>query len=231
MMMFINSSDREKLQWFRQQLQKWAENNLRDFPWRQTSDPYALLVVEFLLQQTEATRVVSVYQQFMERYPTLESLASAPLGKVSALLYPLGFHFRAARLRQAAKLIRTRYGGRVPESEAELLKLPGVGKYTARSLCANAFGQPLAVLDTNVARILERFFGLQGGRVKSRDGMLWDAAQRAASQTDVSRWNLTLLDFGAAVCTASHPRCRDCPLQQRCEDFAKVNIQGRMALT
>ena len=213
----------EKLQWFRQQLQRWAENNLRKFPWRQTSDPYALLVAEFLLQQTEATRVVPVYQHFMERYPTIESLASASLFEVSGLLYPLGFHFRAARLRQAAKLICTRYGGRVPQREAELLKLPGVGKYTARSLCANAFGQPLAVLDTNVARILERFFGLQGGRIKSRDGMLWDAAQRVAPQRDVSRWNLTLLDFGAAVCTASHPRCRDCTLQQRCEYFAPLH--------
>lgn len=222
----MKNFDREKLQWFRQQLQKWAEANLRDFPWRQTSDPYALLVAEFLLQQTEATRVVPVYQQFMERYPTLESLASTPLEEISDLLYPLGFHFRAARLQQAAKLIRTRYGGRVPEKEAELLKLPGVGKYTARSLCASAFGQPLAVLDTNVARILERFFGLQGGRVKSRDGMLWDAAQRVAPQTDVSRWNLTLLDFGAAVCTASHPRCRDCPLQQQCEYFTKGSVLG-----
>ena len=138
-MMFINGSDREKLQWFRQQLQRWAEANARDFPWRQTSDPYALLVAEFLLQQTEASRVLPIYQKFLQRYPTLESLASAPLAEVSELLYPLGFHFRAVRLQQAADAIRTRYGGRVRLSEAELLKLPGVGKYTARSLCANAF--------------------------------------------------------------------------------------------
>ena len=220
-MILINISDREKRQWFRQQLQRWAEGNSRDFPWRQRKDPYALLVAEILLQQTEATRVVPVYQQFMERYPSLESLASAPLEEISRLLYPLGFHFRAARLRQAAELIRTRYGGRVPQSEAELLKLPGVGKYTAGSLCAHAFGQPVAVLDTNVARILERFFGLQGGRIKSRDRMLSRAAQLVAPKTEVSRWNLTLLDFGATVCTASHPRCEDCPLRQRCEDFTQ----------
>ena len=115
--MFLNSSDREKLQWFRQQLQRWASGNARDFPWRQTSDPYAVLLAEILLQQTEASRVVPVYQQFMERYPTIESLASAPLFEVSGLLYPLGFHFRAVRLQQAAHAIRTRYAGRFPRAK------------------------------------------------------------------------------------------------------------------
>lgn len=219
--MFRNNFDLSKLQWFRQQLQRWAEGNLRDFPWRQTQEPYALLVAEFLLQQTEATRVVPIYQQFMERYPSLESLASAPVEEVSELLYPLGFHFRAGRLKEAAKSICTRYGGKIQSSEAELLELPGVGKYTARSICANAFGQPLAVLDTNVARILERFFGLRGGWVKSRDKMLWDVAQQVAPPTDVSRWNFTLLDFGAKICKAARPLCQDCPLQQRCDYFAE----------
>jgi len=108
------------------------------------------------------------------------------------------------------------YEGQIPSTEAQLLALPGVGKYTARSVCANAFGQPLAVLDTNVARILERFFGLQGGRVKSRCKLLWEAAEQAAPNTEVSRWNLTLLDFGAAVCTAKNPNCAECPLQEKC---------------
>ena len=180
-----------------------------------------MLIAECLLQQTEATRVVSVYEQFLTRYPTVRDLASASLADLSELLHPLGFYFRTARLSQLAQRISQDYGGKIPDSEAELLKLPGVGKYIARSICANAFDQPLAVLDTNVARILERFFGLEGGRVKSRDKMLWDAAQEVAPSTEVSQWNLTLLDFGATVCTANAPHCQDCPLRQKCDDWAR----------
>lgn len=108
------------------------------------------------------------------------------------------------------------YDVKIPTNQAQLLALPGVGKYTARSICANAYGQPLAILDTNVARILERFFGLLGGRVKSRCKLLWKAAEQVAPKTEVSKWNLTLLDFGALVCTAKNPRCTQCPLQQQC---------------
>jgi A/G-specific adenine glycosylase len=173
------------------------------------------------LQQTEATRVIPVYEKFLTRYPTVKDLASASLADLSELLHPLGFNFRAARLSQLAQQILQNYGGNIPNSEAELLKLLGVGKYIARSICANAFDQPLAVLDTNVARILERFFGLEGGRVKSRDKMLWEAAQEVAPSTEVSQWNLMLLDFGATVCTAIAPHCQDCPLRQKCDDWAR----------
>ena len=108
------------------------------------------------------------------------------------------------------------YGGEVPDTEKELLKLPGVGLYVARSVLANAFGQPMAILDTNVSRILVRFFGLGGQGIKSRDKKLWALAQEIALESNVSRWNLTLLDFGAKVCTALRPKCLECPLQSRC---------------
>jgi len=108
------------------------------------------------------------------------------------------------------------YGGNVPDSETELLRLPGVGPYVARSVLANAFGEPLAVLDANVARILERFFGLEGHRIKARDKALWALAGEVAPKTEVTRWNLTLFDFGARVCTALKPKCPECPLRSRC---------------
>ncbi|MGE5658459.1 MAG: A/G-specific adenine glycosylase [Actinomycetota bacterium] len=205
-----------KIDWFQNQLKAWASQNLRDFPWRRTSDPYAIFIAEFLLQKTGATTADSVYQTFIERYPNLASLAAAPLEDVACLLQPLGLHFRAERLCQSVQIILEQHSGKIPEREAELLELPGVGLYTARSICANAFSQPAAVLDTNVARILERFFGLIGNRVKSRCKLLWKAAEQVAPKTDVSRWNLTLLDLGALVCTAKNPRCSDCPLHDRC---------------
>ncbi|MEH2165741.1 MAG: hypothetical protein V7K41_03510 [Nostoc sp.] len=108
------------------------------------------------------------------------------------------------------------YGGKIPDSEKQLLELPGIGKYTARAICSQAFTQPLAVLDTNVACILERFFGLQGERVKSRCKILWSAAEIIAPNKEVGKWNLTLLDFGAMVCRAKNPLCNNCPLSTKC---------------
>lgn len=214
--------DLAKTNWFRCQLSNWASHHLRDFPWRRTLDPYAIFVAEFLLQKTGATTVAPIYKTFLARYPTIKALALAPVKEVAFLMQPLGLHFRAERLCQSVQMLIESYGGKIPTTEAQLLALPGVGKYTARSVCANAYGQPLAILDTNVARILERFFGLQGGRVKSRCKLLWKAAEQVAPEAEVNKWNLTLLDFGALVCTAKNPRCTQCPLQQQCS-YSKIS--------
>lgn len=205
-----------KIAWFRHSLAAWASHHLRDFPWRRTKDPYAIFVAEFLLQKTGASTVAPIYEAFISRFPTLNALAAAPVEEVAQLLQPLGLHLRSQRLYQSVQIIVEQYKGKIPSTEVQLLALPGVGKYTARSVCANAFSEPLAVLDTNVARILERFFGLQGNRVKSRCKLLWRAAEQVAPDTEVGTWNLTLLDFGAAVCTAKKPQCTQCPLQERC---------------
>jgi A/G-specific adenine glycosylase len=212
-----------KIKWFRRQLQTWAAQNFRDFPWRRTQDPYAIFVAEFLLQKTGAATAASIYEAFLSRYPTLKDLAAAPTAEVAKIMQPLGLHFRADRLCQSVQIIVEQYQGKIPDTEAQLLDLPGVGKYTARQICSNAFGQPLAALDTNVARILERFFGLQGDVVKSRCPLLWQAAERVAPATEVGKWNLALLDFGAAICTAKKPRCAECPLQQQCSYILSKN--------
>jgi A/G-specific adenine glycosylase len=206
----------DKVKWFQKRLLVWIQSNLRDFPWRRTTDPYSIFVAEFLLQRTVAATAAPIYEAFLSKYPTLEALAADSVAEVSQLIQPLGLAFRANRLCSSAKIVVEKYGGSIPALEEELLLLPGVGKYTARSICANAFGQSTAVLDTNVARIFERFFGLQGERVKSRCKILWAAADAIAPKRDVSRWNLTLLDFGALVCIARKPHCGECPLQQKC---------------
>lgn len=206
-----------KIKWFRRQIKNWARENLRDFPWRNTLDPYKILVAELLLQKTNAATVAPIYQELIDRYPTLNALAVAPVEDITKLLQPLGLSFRVDRLFQLTQVVLEEYGGNIPTTEAQLLKLPGVGKYTAKSVCAHAFGQSKAVLDTNVARILERFFGFEGDRVKTRCPKLQAAADRVAPQINVSTWNLALLDFGAAVCTARNPRCAECPLRPQCE--------------
>lgn len=209
----------EKIEWFRHHLLTWAQHNLRDYPWRTTSNPYSILVAEFLLQKTDADSVLPIYEAFLNSYPTLEQLALATVEEIGRLLQPLGLFFKAERLSQTAKIITEKYKGEIPASETELLKLPGIGKYTARAILSQAFEQSTAVLDTNVARILERFFGLEGGRVKSRCQILGSAAETVAPEREVGRWNLTLLDLGAIICTARNPKCSLCPLSARCHWF------------
>ncbi|MEH2171786.1 helix-hairpin-helix domain-containing protein [Nostoc sp.] len=208
--------DAVKIKWFRHHLSIWGTQNLRDFPWRHTCDSYAILVAEFLLQKTDALTVLPVYEIFLSRYPTLDKLVKASIEELSELLKPLGLFFRAERLYQCVCIILEQYGGKIPDSEKQLLKLPGIGKYTARAICSQAFNQPLTILDTNVARILEHFFALQGERVKSRCKILWNAAEIIAPNKEVGKWNLTLLDFGAMVCRAKNPLCNDCPLSAKC---------------
>ncbi|MGB3755127.1 MAG: A/G-specific adenine glycosylase [Rivularia sp. (in: cyanobacteria)] len=209
--------DINKIKWFRRELLAWGKKHRRKFPWRDTSYAYAILVAEFMLQKTNAPLVAFIYEEFIEQYPTVEALAKAEFIDIKNILQPLGLSFRAERLYKTAKILVEEYQGKIPNTEAELLKLPGIGKYTARSICANAFGQSKAVIDTNVARIFERFFGFEGGRVKSRCPLLWQAAEEIAPESNVGIWNLTLFDFGAAVCTAKNPRCGDCVLREECE--------------
>jgi A/G-specific adenine glycosylase len=223
-------SDRlEKSAWFRKRLMTWALDNLRDFPWRRTTDPYAIFVAEVLLQKTGAATVAPIYDRLMALYPTLPELSKAYLENLGRLLEPLGLSFRASRMLTSAKMIVEDRNGKIPDTELELLLLPGVGKYAARSILAHAFGRSAAVLDTNVARILERFFGLKGERVKSRCKILWAAADAIAPKQNVSKWNLTLLDFGAMVCTARKPHCLGCPLQENCCYFGEFETKQAIA--
>lgn len=210
-----------KIKWFRHQLTTWAKHHLRYYPWRHTVDPYAVFIAEFMLQKTDADTVVPIYQTFLLQYPTIQDLAAAEVEDLTKILKPLGLFFRAERLLHSAQILLEQYQKKIPPSEKQLLALPGVGIYTARAICSNAFNQPLAILDTNVARILERFFGLQGNRVKSRCKLLWKAADLVAPTRKVAMWNLTLLDFGALVCTARNPHCAKCPLQKQC-NYAKA---------
>ncbi len=130
----------EKKDWFRARLLAWGKQNLRDYPWRITSNPYDIFVAEFLLQKTDADTVVPIYEAFLARYPTLDKLTTATVEDIEKLLKPLGLFFRAQRLFDSAKIIVEEYAGKIPDSETELLKLPGIGKYTARAICSQAFG-------------------------------------------------------------------------------------------
>jgi len=182
---------------------------MRDLPWRHTREPWAILVSEVMLQQTQARRVIPKWLAFIEAYPTPSACAAAPLGDVLRLWQGLGYPRRARNLHAAAQQIVER--GDFPSTLDDLLRLPGVGQYTARALLAFAFERDVAVVDTNIARVLARVSGrpLTGREVQA-------AADAALPPGESWAWNQCLMDVGALLCRPLGPRCSECPLQARC---------------
>jgi A/G-specific adenine glycosylase len=209
--------DTERRDWFRAELLRWFEASGRDLPWRATRDPYAVLVSEILLHQTTVKTVKPVYEKFLARFPTVEALASAPLAEVKAITDPLGYKIRGQWLKAIAEYVTTQLDGRWPETLEGWMALPGVGRYTAGAVLAFAFGQPAGVLDTNVARVITRFWDLGGtGHGADRLHRLWAVAEALVPPDAAWAFNQALMDLGATVCTARKPACLVCPVSARC---------------
>ena len=188
---------------------RWGLPRLRDLPWRQTRDPWGILVSEVMLQQTQAMRVVPKWQQFMTDFPTPAECAVASLGDVLRVWQGLGYPRRARNLHEAAAAIVAL--GEFPSSFDDLLALPGVGQYTARAVLAFAFDIDAAVVETNIARILAR---VAGHRLTSRQAQA--IADAALPGGEAWAWNQCLMDLGAAVCRPVAPSCQCCPLAESC---------------
>lgn len=188
------------------------EPSLRPLPWRRTRDPWAVMVSEVMLQQTQASRVVGPWEGFLARFPTPRHCAVAPAGEVVRAWAGLGYNRRALQLRAAASAVAEHHDGRVPDTLAELLALPGLGPYTARAVLAFAHEQDVAVVDTNVRRVLCRALL---GRAASA-GELQPVADALVPRGRGWSWNQCLLELGAQRCTARSPGCDACPLVDRC---------------
>lgn len=202
--------DKEALEQFQQALVDWFQTFGRALPWRHTADPYQVLVAEMLLQQTDARKVVPVFETLVNQYPTATLLAAADRAEIEALIEPIGLHYRAERLHRLAVSLAV---GGVPSDEHELLKLHGVGRYMARAVMCFAYGQPVGVLDTNVLRILDRVFGIRSERSRPHtDREMWDMVNRLIPTAAAREYNLALLDLAAALCRPTNPKCGECPL-------------------
>jgi A/G-specific adenine glycosylase len=205
---------------FRKQLLAWYAANQRDLPWRRSRDPYAIWVSEIMLQQTRVAVVVERYKAFLERFPSLLSLALAPEQEVLALWSGLGYYRRARMLHKAAQFVVDQRQGSLPSKAEDLRLLPGIGAYTAAAIASIAHGEPVAVVDGNVERVLCR---LQGWELGSRAG---GAALRhkieilAAQLVDPAHpgdFNQAMMELGATVCAPRNPRCLACPLAANCK--------------
>jgi A/G-specific adenine glycosylase len=205
---------------FRRRLLAWYRANGRDLPWRRTSDPYHILVSEVMLQQTQVDRVLPKYAEWLEKYPSLQALASAPEADVTELWRPLGYNIRPRRLHAIARESVTRYGGQLPSDEDTLLSFKGIGAYTAGAIRSFAFRQRAAILDTNVARVLFRVFVGRGDvKAHATRKHLWAISAALVPRKEVFDFNQALMDLGATVCSARKPKCSACPMTKLCASY------------
>ncbi len=204
---------------FTRKLLVWWARAARDLPWRRTRDPYRVLVSEFMLQQTQVSRVSEYYPHFLERFPDLESLARARPKAVREAWDGLGYYARASNLHALARVVSKDLDGTLPDHPDELIKLPGIGPYTAGAVASFAYEKPVPTVDTNVARVIRRVFLGEGGR-GTRDGSkrIWEIAHALVPRDGKRAWkfNQAVMELGALICVARQPKCPQCPVRPVC---------------
>ena len=202
----------------------WYEACRRDLPWRRTRDPYAIWVSEIMLQQTRVETVIPYYERFLTRFPTAMALAEAPPDEVLASWSGLGYYRRARMLLKGARVVAAN-GGAVPGDREGLLGVPGIGRYTAGAIASIAFGQPVGLVDGNVARVLARLFAIDEDMRKKGMRTAEVLADEIVARRDPGGWNQALMELGATVCTPRSPSCERCPVARVC----RARAEGRVA--
>jgi A/G-specific adenine glycosylase len=214
----------------RETLVSWFRENGRDLPWRNTRDPWRILVSEVMLQQIQVKRAVPFYERFTERFPTVESLAASPIAEAIRAWGDLGRYKRIVNLHRASRLIVEEHGGEVPSDPETLAKLPGVGPYTAGAVACFAHEKDVAFADTNMRRALHRLFaGCDLPKPLAKEREILALAERLVPTGGGWEWNQSLMEFGAVVCKARNPACENCPLRENCR--ARPGIKAALAET
>jgi A/G-specific adenine glycosylase len=195
----------------------WYGTSGRRLPWRGIKDPYRILLSEIMLQQTQVSRVLEKYPVFLQKFPTIRSVAAARQSDVVRAWHGMGYNNRAVRLFTLAKIVVEEHSGRIPRDYEGLLALPGVGSYTARAVLSSAFGVAVPVVDVNVRRLFSRIFWRMPRFSSMRsDADIWRLAHEILPSRSAYNWNQALMDLGATVCTARAPRCPVCPTAGLC---------------
>lgn len=224
------SAEAKNLAELRRRLLEWYDGNRRDLPWRRSRDPYAIWVSEIMLQQTRVAVVVERYRAFLERFPTLVSLALAGEDEVLALWSGLGYYRRARLLHKAAQFVAAQNHGNLPATAAELRSLPGIGTYTAAAIASIAHGEAVPVVDGNVERVLCRLEGWDGGSGKTNGALKRKIDTVAESLLDRARpgdFNQAMMELGAMVCVPRNPGCLVCPIARFCKTHGEHKTAPR----
>jgi A/G-specific adenine glycosylase len=201
----------------RRRLLAWYANHARDLPWRGTSNPYHVWVSEIMLQQTQVGTVRDYFERFIRTLPTIERLAAAEEQDVLRLWEGLGYYRRARQLHAAARQVIAEHSGRLPDNTDELMRLPGIGRYTAGAIASIAFGRRAPILEANTIRLLSRLIAYHGDvTTAAAQRALWETAERILPRQRIAAFNQALMELGALVCTPAAPRCDKCPLAAIC---------------
>ncbi|TGD78280.1 A/G-specific adenine glycosylase [Hymenobacter wooponensis] len=212
--------------WFAQRLLDWYPRHRRDLPWRNTRDPYAIWLSEVILQQTRVKQGLPYYLDFITSYPTVQELAAAPQDEVLRHWQGLGYYSRARNMHHTAQQVAGEYNGQFPGSYVELLKLRGVGQYTAAAIASFAYDEQVAVLDGNVFRVLARVFGVtQDIAAPASRKIFQQLADKLIPADQPAEFNQAIMEFGAIQCTPAKPDCLFCPLQTECYAFQHGLVQ------
>ena len=207
--------------YFQRCLLVWAESNRRDFPWRNKTDSYSVIIAEMMLRRTQARQVVPVYNRFLQLYPDVRALAHSTDGQVASVVRPLGLSWRAPSFRAMAKAIIASHEGRFPNDRKALMSLPGVGEYVADAVRCLVLDQPGPIVDTNTVRVAARYLGFKYNAESRRRTSVRSAVSQLIGERHPRVANLAILDFAALVCTAKSPKCNVCPVRRRCTYFAQ----------
>ncbi len=222
-----NNQDPLKIQ---KSLKNWYKTKGRDLPWRRTRDPYRIWVSEIMLQQTQVKTVVPYYLNFLSKFPTVKSLAKAPLETVLKLWEGLGYYARARNLHRGAKLVTKAWNGKIPEAEKDLLKIPGIGRSTAGAILSIAYDLPSPILDGNVKRVICRLFAIRKDPKRPDvEKQLWTLSLKLTPEKGVHTYTQAIMDLGAMVCTPKEPTCLSCPLQKYCSAY-RQGLQNTVPL-
>jgi len=201
----------------RQRLAAWFRANGRDLPWRRTTDPYAIMVSEFMLQQTQVATVIPFFERWLARFPDFATLAAATEAEVLAVWQGLGYYSRARNLHRAAQQVVAEFGGALPRDVAEIARLPGVGRYTAGAVASFAFDLAVPAIDGNIARVLARLVDSHEPiDTKAGAEILWRAAESLLPKSGGREHNSALMELGALICTPAKPQCLLCPVRENC---------------
>jgi A/G-specific adenine glycosylase len=200
----------------------WYDQHAADLPWRENSDPYRVWLSEIMLQQTQVETVKPYFARFLAAYPTVDTLAAAPLSDVLKMWEGLGYYSRARNLHQAAQTVANDFGGKFPRTVDGLLLLPGIGRYTAGAIASIAFGEVAPVLDGNVIRVFSRLIDLADDVTKPAvKDRLWKLAEEWLPSQRTGDYNQALMELGRTVCKPRNPLCDECPIQAHCLAFAR----------
>ena len=213
---------------FQETLKKWYLVNKRELPWRNTRDPYKIWLSEVVLQQTRVDQGKSYYLRFIKTFPTVSDLAGANEHEVLSLWQGLGYYSRARNLHKAAMHIEKNLNGIFPKDYKNLLKLPGIGPYTAAAIASFSFGEPTAVVDGNVFRFLSRLYDISTA-INSTKGVreFKNLSQGLISITDPATHNQAIMEFGAMICVPKRPKCNICPFTMECKSLEKGTVTSR----